>query len=207
MQIKKTPIVVTVLVSLALLIPGITLPMMTLKANINQQGIIQKGKEVLKEQNLPPMIGQMAFNMLDSIKTDEQLTVMDKTRSILGTSSDLWTQGYPIVALLIILFSTVIPCIKLLLLAGAFLLDKACLLQANALLSKWSMADVFAIGILIAFLAARASEKETALISFHTDLHQGFYWFVAYCLVSMAMGKCLISSCNACDKKENTPTP
>jgi paraquat-inducible protein A len=45
-------------------------------------------------------------------------------------------------------------------------------------ISKWAMADVFAVGVFIAFLAANALDNLDA------KLHPGYYFFVAYCLVS-----------------------
>jgi uncharacterized paraquat-inducible protein A len=45
-------------------------------------------------------------------------------------------------------------------------------------ISKWSMADVFAVGVLIAFLAGRATQGLDAVPG------RGFYYFVSYCLLS-----------------------
>ncbi len=45
--------------------------------------------------------------------------------------------------------------------------------------SKWSMADVFAMGVLVCFLAANGTATLTA------RLEVGFYFFLAYCLVSL----------------------
>ena len=45
-------------------------------------------------------------------------------------------------------------------------------------ISKWSMADVFAVGMLIALLAAKGTANLSAVAG------QGFYFFAAYCLVS-----------------------
>jgi hypothetical protein len=56
------------------------------------------------------------------------------------------------------------------------------------------MADVFAIGVLIAFLMAASAENAHALIVFETTLHAGFYWFVAYCLTSVILGQALSKS-------------
>ena len=44
--------------------------------------------------------------------------------------------------------------------------------------SKWAMADVFAVGVFIAFMAGNAIDNLDA------KLHPGFYWFIAYCLIS-----------------------
>ena len=45
-------------------------------------------------------------------------------------------------------------------------------------ISKWAMADVFAAGIFIAFLAGNAMDNLDAKIQ------PGLYYFVSYCLVS-----------------------
>jgi uncharacterized paraquat-inducible protein A len=45
-------------------------------------------------------------------------------------------------------------------------------------ISKWSMADVFAVGMLIALLAAKGTSNLSAVAG------TGFYCFAAYCLVS-----------------------
>jgi len=47
-------------------------------------------------------------------------------------------------------------------------------------ISKWAMADVFAMGVYVAFLAGKASENLDA------EIRVGFYYFVAYCIVSLA---------------------
>ncbi len=44
--------------------------------------------------------------------------------------------------------------------------------------SKWAMADVFAVGVFIAFMAGNAIDNLDA------KMHPGFYYFIAYCLVS-----------------------
>jgi hypothetical protein len=67
------------------------------------------------------------------------------------------------------------------------------MLQFVEAIAKWSMADVFVVAILIAFLAAQASTASTtgpaaapALIAFKATFGSGFYWFAAYCLFSLA---------------------
>ena len=45
-------------------------------------------------------------------------------------------------------------------------------------ISKWAMADVFAVGVFIAFMASKAIDNLDAVIG------SGFYYFVGYCLVS-----------------------
>ena len=53
------------------------------------------------------------------------------------------------------------------------------------------MADVFAMALIIAYLAARASQVPPGpgyapqLVAFTATFGPGFYWFAAYCLVSL----------------------
>jgi uncharacterized paraquat-inducible protein A len=44
--------------------------------------------------------------------------------------------------------------------------------------SKWAMADVFVVGVFIAYLAAKATDNLDAVAE------RGFYFFAAYCLLS-----------------------
>ncbi|OED45285.1 hypothetical protein ACH42_05220 [Endozoicomonas sp. (ex Bugula neritina AB1)] len=189
---RLIPIFITI-VALFFLIPGLTQPMITLKADLNHQALIQEGKKIIKQQNLHPAMTSMATQFLDGLKVEGSSQVYNKTRSILGTASDLWNSGFQLVALLIITFSVIIPAFKILLLLSASILSKnQHLLTLNSFLSKWSMADVFAIGVLIACLAANASSPNTlsqgnGIIHFQAQLHSGFYWFLAYCLISILL--------------------
>jgi len=48
------------------------------------------------------------------------------------------------------------------------------------IIGKWSMADVFVVGVLIAYLGTQSNTNIEA------TLHSGFYYFLAYCLISLA---------------------
>jgi hypothetical protein len=51
------------------------------------------------------------------------------------------------------------------------------------------MADVFAVALFIAYLAAAASQTTPGafqVVNFTATFGPGFYWFAAYCLVSLA---------------------
>ena len=192
MSQNKIGLTLAIVISLTLLIPGLTQPMITLNADLNRQSLVQEGKKVIKEQDVHPAILGMASQFLDGLKVDGYSRVYDKTRSILGTARDLWNSGYLLVAVLIVFFSAVIPSAKIVILMLALLLSQnQRLIKINGFLSKWSMADVFAIGVIIACLAANAASSESALINFQAELHSGFYWFVAYCLASAGLGQWL----------------
>ena len=192
MSQNKIGLALAVVISMALLIPGLTQPMITLNADLNRQALVSEGKKIIQEQDVHPAILAMASQFLDGLKVDGYSRVYDKTRSILGTAQDLWNSGYLLVAVLIVLFSAVIPSLKIMMLLLALVISRnQSLIKINGILSKWSMADVFAIGVIIACLAANAASSESAIINFEAELHSGFYWFVAYCLVSAGLGQWL----------------
>ena len=105
-------------------------------------------------------------------------------RSIFGVISELYLSSYWIVAVCLTIFSILIPFTK----AGLTLFvlktrsSSRKLKIANILhdISKWSMADVFVAAILLSNFAVRANK------STHAELFLGFYYFLSYCLLSMA---------------------
>ena len=105
-----------------------------------------------------------------------------ETQSILRAARRLYDSKNYFVAGLIIFFSIVVPGIKAVLLA-VILWAKNPNLKYRLYLfvrsaSKWAMADVFAVGVFIAFMAGNAIDNLDA------KLHPGYYYFIAYCLVS-----------------------
>jgi hypothetical protein len=110
--------------------------------------------------------------------------VFNETRSILGTIDGLFENDNALVAYLILLFSIVVPVAKALTLLGALVLPSLegskNLHRFVALISKWSMADVFVVGVFIAFLSTNSNENVGA------EIHSGFYYFLGYCIVSIA---------------------
>ncbi len=144
---------VLIFASLGCLIPGLTRPALTLDIS-----------PVL------PFLGKMA--------------IYHQTRSILGTVGNLYDTGNFLVAGLILLFSVFVPFAKglslLYVLAfpnGPF---RKRLFSLVSTIGKWSMADVFVMGIFLAYLAGGASEGVTA------NLHDGFWFFFGYCIFSIA---------------------
>ena len=94
----------------------------------------------------------------------------------------LYNAGNVFVAGLILFFSITIPVIKAALLAAILTTRRARTRRRLFLLvrsvSKWAMADVFVVGVFIAYLAAKATDNLNAVAE------RGFYFFAAYCLVS-----------------------
>ena len=110
--------------------------------------------------------------------------VFAETRSILQTVKDLHESGNYVVAGMILFFSVMVPFIKAVLLGVVGLLKPAVPMRYRLFafvrgISKWAMADVFVVGVYIAFLSAKATDALDA------QLHEGFYYFAAYCLISL----------------------
>jgi uncharacterized paraquat-inducible protein A len=110
-----------------------------------------------------------------------KIDIMNETRSVIGTLRNLWDTGNIFPFVLIALFGIAIPLIKTFFIFRVLVLPqrKAAIVRVfiNSI-SKWAMADVFAIGILVSFLAANAMDYTKAY------LRPGFYYFTAYVLLS-----------------------
>jgi len=130
-------------------------------------------------------------------KNVPEVEVYTQTRSIVGAVQRLYEVGSPVPATLILLFSVIVPFFKAALVMWAMFMSSERARRGTLRLvegmAKWSMADVFVVAILIAFLAAQASTTTTtgpeaapALLAFHASFGAGFYWFAAYCLFSLA---------------------
>ena len=152
MNTRNIIAIVLILISLACLFPGLFYDMMTIKV----------GAEL-------PLVGT--------------LTIHETTQSILNTIKTLHQNDNSLVAGLILLFSVVIPVLKAILLMIVLFFKKAGnrlgIYKFVALIGKWSMADVFVVGVMLAFLATRSDDNVEAI------LHAGFYYFLAYCIISV----------------------
>jgi len=141
-----------IIISLICLYPGLTAPMLTIKVGISL-----------------PIIGEQILH--------------DTTQSILSTIKTLFDNDNSLVAFLILLFSVVVPVLKaLILLAVLFMKPSSIrrkLYEFVAAIGKWSMADVFIVGV---FLSQLATKSDDGIDAF---LHEGFYYFVAYCIISL----------------------
>ncbi len=108
--------------------------------------------------------------------------LFEETQSILRAAQRLYDSKNYFVAGLIVFFSIVVPMLKAGLLAVILWVKnpttkyRLYLFVRSA--SKWAMADVFAVGVFIAFMAGNALDNLDA------RLHPGYYYFIAYCLVS-----------------------
>jgi len=140
------------LVSLALLWPGLVQPVLTIRATMELFGNTRE--------------------------------LSNETRSVISAIQSLHNTGNNFVAGLIVLFSVLVPVLKAALLVPIFALRGTAasyrLYGVVQAMSKWSMADVFAVGMLIALLVGKGTANLSAVAG------TGFYCFAAYCLVSNA---------------------
>ncbi len=63
--------------------------------------------------------------------------------------------------------------------------------KLSGYLSKWSMADVYVMAIMIAFLGIRASADTSSLIYTEIEFESGFYYFLGFCLLSILSSQLL----------------
>ncbi len=179
-----------IIAALCLLYPGVTQPVLTLSGTIEKSQLAALGVEMIAgdadPQTRSMLLAMSSFLGLDSI--EGQLQAYHSTQSIWGTARNLADTGNGPVAALIVLFSVIIPTVKLLLQALAMLPTRAlpALLWLNKGLSKWSMTDVFVMALLVAYMAGSASGKMGDMLLMHAQLEVGFYWFLGYCLFSIA---------------------
>lgn len=142
--------VLLTIISLVLLLPGLTRPVLTITASVTIMGTTRE--------------------------------VFRQTQSIVEAVRSLHNSGNSFVAGLILLFSILVPFTKAVLLGVILLLRRQHsgyrLYRFVRSISKWSMADVFAVGVFIAYLAAIGTDNLDAVAGL------GFYCFAGYCLVS-----------------------
>jgi hypothetical protein len=182
--------------SIIFLIPGITQPLLTIKATVDKQEMVNLATDAI----LPPDKGNSLFHsmlqpVLQNLKVEGTVEVFESTRSLLETMSELISHGHAVVGLLIGIFGVIIPLIKIILTLTASFLnsqeDKDRLLNISGLLSKWSMSDVFVMAIIVAFMAINANEQAINTVQMNAQLGPGFYYFAAYCLLAIIAGQLL----------------
>jgi hypothetical protein len=118
-----------------------------------------------------PLIGQVVFKF--------------ESKGIAQTIIKLFSSGNAVLGGLIFLFSIAVPFGKVALTLFATYThgpkhDKA--MKIIKAVGKWSMADVFVIAVLLAFLAMGGDEFTDAWVG------PGVYFFAAYCILSMWAG-------------------
>lgn len=198
---RKLLTLAMIMIALILLYPGISQPILTLSGTIEKSRIAELGVEIVAGPDADSQTRQLLTAISSFLGFDQiegQLLVYTNTRSIWGTVESLAGSGNMLVALLIVFFSVLLPTFKLLLQAMSLLITREDfrrpLLSLNAALSKWSMADVFVMGLLVAFLAGSSANQTGDMLTMHASLGAGFYYFLAYCLFSVMAGSILQES-------------
>ncbi len=188
---------VLLLLALALLIPGVTQPILSLSGTVEKAKLSAAGIDMLatrvasdsdEDRRQARNMIHMVAGMLGLNDLQGEVAVFDKTRSIWGTVTELYRSGNHLVALLVVSFSVIVPVIKILLTLSAMLVRPvlaAKLHWCSGALSKWSMADVFVVALIISFMAGDASAGMGDLVTTHAQLGSGFWFFVGYCLLSL----------------------
>jgi hypothetical protein len=215
-------VLVLLVVSLALLVPGLFAPVLTIRGVLTRDGIAQVAPTMLQRgldddtlNALKAMMNPTVVGLLEATGGDLRQLIIDKvtpsltasllqnmddvevfqqTRSIIGSVRRLYEVGSPVPATLILVFSVVVPFVKMALVGWAvFAADEARRRRVLAFvetIAKWSMADVFVVALFITYLAAMASQTTPAagpsLLAFRAEFGAGFYWFAAYCVFSLA---------------------
>ena len=84
--------VISVVVALCLLFPGITKPVLTIEGNIDKSKLAQAGIEMLAEEGdgRTRSMLMMFSNMLGLDKLEGEISAYNKTQSILGTVLKFW---------------------------------------------------------------------------------------------------------------------
>ncbi|GAA58569.1 hypothetical protein P20652_0425 [Pseudoalteromonas sp. BSi20652] len=183
--------VISVVVALCLLFPGITKPVLTIQGNIDKSKLAQAGIEMLAEEGdgRTRSMLMMFSNMLGLDKLEGEISAYNKTQSILGTVKELASNNNLFVAALVGLFSIVIPSLKLLLQLLYCCLPLNGVKQKLGLvicaLSKWSMVDVFVIALIVTYLAGNAHGKSGELLVMNAQFGEGFWYFSAYCIFAI----------------------
>jgi hypothetical protein len=192
---RKLLSVALIIFSLGLLYPGVTQPVLTLTGTVEKAKIAELGIGMIAGEDADSDTRQVLAaisSFLGFDRIEGELVAYHNTRSIWGTVEDLARTGNLPVALLIVFFSLVIPLLKLgLQLASLFIASadlRRPVLWLNGAMSKWSMSDVFVMGVLVAYMAGSASDQMGDLLTMHASLEPGFYYFLAYCLFAIAAG-------------------
>jgi len=109
-----------------------------------------------------------------------EINLFNEKRSVLGTLQSLWESSNYLPFLLILFFGLMVPLLKSGIVFYILLVKSVApkWQEYVSMISKWAMADVFAISIFIAFLGAKAMRNTMA------SLEPGFYYFTGYVLLS-----------------------
>jgi hypothetical protein len=210
--------IVLILLTLALLYPGLTQNALTIRGVLDVEGVGVKVDQLAGAQIPPermaqirPYLNQQRFAQLSDAELSQVIgriaggvargqiegakaqmegaTVYVQTQTIVVTIKYLFQNGGYLAGSLLLIFSIGVPVGKVFI----FFIALHCnqrrrekFLNIINVIGKWSMADVFVVSIYTAYLGARSSVGVGQPVHFETEYGPGFYWFAAYCIVSLA---------------------
>ena len=106
-----------------------------------------------------------------------------ESKGVIGSIAKLFEGGDVIVAIVILLFSVIVPVTKVLSLFFVSLFMQYSfahtLVKFFKMIGKWSMVDVFVVAVFLVYLTANKGEVSRA------EIEVGLYFFLAYVIVSM----------------------
>jgi hypothetical protein len=111
-----------------------------------------------------------------------------QTKSILESIALLYKADNHVVAWALLLFSVILPLLKLLLNVWMLLWPRIGQQKTYAavvyFLSKWSMADVFVVALFLTYLSLQNMGQQGVTVESQVSI--GFYFFLAYVILSIA---------------------
>lgn len=193
---RNTLGVLLMLAALGFLIPGITQPIFSLTGTVDKAALVNLGMDTLaSDPSVPAFMVSISQQLVDQLNLQGEISAFEKTRSIVGTVQELYQADKFLVAILIALFSIVVPVLKCLLMLFSALAKQAGLIQiadkVKNVISKWSMADVFVVAIIVSYLAANATRQTDELFLLDAQFMSGFYYFLSYCILSILSSQLL----------------
>jgi len=106
-----------------------------------------------------------------------------ESKGVIGSIEKLWESGDIVVALVILIFSVIVPVAKVLALLFVSIFMKSqfasSVVKFFKLIGKWSMVDVFVVAVFLVYLTANKGDVSRA------EIEVGLYFFLAYVIVSM----------------------
>ena len=102
-----------------------------------------------------------------------------ESKGLFGSISKLFDNSEYAVALAILIFSIIIPFLKIVVVIFTIVFKEYKLFHFFKHLGKWSMLDVFIVAILLVYLTSNSGEIS------HAEIQIGLYFFLTYVILSM----------------------
>jgi Paraquat-inducible protein A len=186
--LSRAAVVVLMLFCIAMLAGGVLSPMIEVEVRITRLDATLLGSPLeFREQSL----------------YYRSKTVLELFKTLI----EIGRPAMAVVAVLVLLFSVVFPVLKLLALSASLfrpsLLTKSRIVRLLAFeLSRWSMADVFALAIFMSFVAfngviesgmgtirAAPAVQQLVIPTNTSTILPGYYLFIGFCLASIFLSK------------------